>query len=174
LVFLFSKLLTFDTLLVKTCFWSPYLESQQIFWSPSLSRWCGMSINNTELMWHCLRDLSFNTSFISHFHVIWIINYITIIKELNNKLLLKLKDNWENKKNWNPYYQKKKKIEIPKLISTYGRTLTPKGSFLHWCELKPTWRVVPESFTYNVAFPSLYSFFHYAVLRCQIHSLVKT
>jgi len=32
-----------------------------------------------------------------HFHVILIINYITIIKKLNNKLLLKLKDNWGNK-----------------------------------------------------------------------------
>ena len=32
-----------------------------------------------------------------HFHVILIINYITIIKKINNKLLLKLKDNWVNK-----------------------------------------------------------------------------
>jgi len=35
----------------------------------------------------------------SYLHVILIINYnyITIIKKLNNKLLLKLKENWGNK-----------------------------------------------------------------------------
>ena len=56
--------------------------------------WFGMFINDIELTWHFLNDISFNTSFPCHFNFNF---YITTIKNLNNKLLLKLKKNWRKK-----------------------------------------------------------------------------